>query len=364
MKKINLIGCRVRPFMENASRWGYKVSAIDGFNDWDAARFGTLSGSGCAEFGCWNEVLKEYPKLPEGPVLFCGPIENDPALLENANAQREVLNASAKAVAMCRDISFYKTLAGGGVLFPEISTGKIADDNAGWIIKNLLTAGGTGIRKPEEKENNNLKEGEYFQRIVQGVSVGAVFLSSLNDTRLFGITRHIGGDSRFRQKEFLYGGMIYPAEVDKNTYDALNRFGKRAAAGSGITGFWGADFIINETGAHLLEINPRFTASLELPAIAHGLDLVRIQRDAINGRLHPLPEAPSKCIATAVCYAEKDCGMREQEKWLSMYARDIPAEGKKIRKGEPILSLYCEADSHDECLEQLCKNAGKLYGEL
>ncbi len=377
----------MRPLMENAFSHGYKVAAVDAFNDWDAARFGVLAGTASAfdffKTGDFGGVLKEYEKLPQGfredPILFCAPVEYDCAILQKARTQRDVLNPKTRIIEKCRDLSFWAEMAPGGgegITMPETSLAK-PKNPYGWIAKNLKSAGGTGIARLTVDDDMCNSNGIYYQRLVEGESIGAVFLSMQDGrSRLIGIARHITGESLFRQKEFLFGGMVYPAAVrgdavDGETLKAIERFGRAVSMASGMWGWWGADFIVNRNKVYFLEINPRPTASLELVAIAHGLDIVGIQAQAMASargetgaaRKWPvelLPE-PEEHFATAVIYADKDIRVIDQQRWFDMWARDIPAEGRTVKKGEPALSFYSKGPNADECMLEIREKAKIFY---
>jgi predicted ATP-grasp superfamily ATP-dependent carboligase len=288
-------------------------------------------------------------------------VEADPSLIENALKELTVLNAPASAVATCRSVAFLEEMAVDTLRFPKVGFDKNHDD-CKYLIKEFSSAGGVGVRDDDGK---NLRGGRYRQRVINGFSIGASFLTVSKDgvyaTRLMGLAGHIGRVEEFGQRDYLYGGLAYPASVDSTISETIRRFGERAAAASSLVGWWGADFIVNEN-AYLLEINPRFTASMELIADAHGIDLVGTQISAINGVMFNGGAAQAEgCRATAVCYAKDDFIFNGAREWFDLGARDIPHDGNIIKKGEPIISLYARAGSCDKCMRILKEQAAKLY---
>ena len=388
-KEIGLLGCRVRPFMENAFRHGYDVIAADGFNDWDAQKFGKLLTAGSLNPSCYPDVLKRYRDMDGCPIIFCGPVEVDATLIERAakernvrrdrNVRREgvqILNAPASAIAKSRSYDFLKQVATGGIVLPKRDFGYAP--TGGNLIKDFSSAGGVGVM---QDIGAKLLAGQYRQQAVDGLSVGATFLTVNNgrtikngrtnkssgtlSTRLMGITEHINRVSDFGQSGYHYGGVVYPADVESVHERAIKKFGERAASQSGLTGWWGADFILNKYGTYLLEINPRFTSSAELIAIAHDIDLIGSQSSAINGgRVDLKVGEPRSYTATAVCYAKDDCVFNDAQKWFELGARDIPHDGSVIKQGEPVISLYATTDSFEKCMSSLKTDAAKLYREL
>jgi predicted ATP-grasp superfamily ATP-dependent carboligase len=340
----------------------YAVSAVDGFNDADAARFAEESGGTLHLIGGietdfrWDSISRGYEMFDGRDVIFCGPVEATPHILNEAAKKFNVHNASAESVSMVRDLTFLQSVAVEDITFPSTEY----DGKGRWLVKNIHGAGGTSVR---DYAGGELADGEYLQKHIEGKSVGACFVTSKGETSLIGTTRHITGIKHFGQPEFWYGGLLYPAGGGNGLRERMEKFGRRAGRESRLSGVWGADFILDGDGRlWLLEINPRFTSSLELIAKAHGIDIARLQIEAVRGDAMPvsLPD-PGYVTGTAVCYAQSDFrfGLGEV---IDDSVRDIPRQGTFIRRGEPLLSVYAEGDRHDDCMERLRKKAAPFCG--
>ena len=279
--------------MENAFHHGYDVRAADGFNDWDAEKFGKLVTGGAVIPSCYPEVFTRYRDMGGCPAIFCGPVEVDPSLIERAAKEVQIFNAPLSAIVKSRSHDFLKQMATDGITLPATGFDSAPGGRSlikASLVKEFSSAGGVGVTGDVGQE---LRAGQYRQQAVEGLSVGATFLTVKNgltvinggdcSTAFVGITEHINRLSEFAQSGYLYGGLIYPAEIESGHVHAIKKFGERAAAESGLTGWWGADFILTEHGACLLEINPRFPASAELIAQAHDIDLVSTQISATTG---------------------------------------------------------------------------------
>ncbi|MBI3736758.1 ATP-grasp domain-containing protein, partial [Candidatus Sumerlaeota bacterium] len=230
------------------------MRATDGFNDYDLSRFSVGGAAGAGD-----------------TIIFCSPVESLPERMGAAGGR--VLNVSAKTMELCRDQLFIRQNFADGMKFPEISRER-GMGRSGWIIKLQKSAGGLGIR-PDDGEPG---EGEYRQEFIEGVSAGAVYFTSAGETALCGVARHINDG-------FKFAGAVYPADLDESTMAVLGGFGGKIADATGLLGWWGADFIISDAGPYFLEVNPRFTAGMELLAKACGLDLVGAQVRAFSGDL-------------------------------------------------------------------------------
>jgi len=362
-KKVNIIGSRVRPFVENAHRHGYDVCVVDGFNDWDSARFGRLMPEKPADP---MEIFDRHPEMGPGRVLFCAPVESRPDSIAGASAKMKTLNADSRAVAKCRELEFLRETATDGVMFPE-TTLSPAKDGGRWLVKDIKGSGGVHVKISDGAEP--LEFGQYRQRLVNGSSVGACFLSASHggnvSTKLMGIASHVMNREEFGQDRFRFGGLVYPARVEEKDMEAIRRFGERAARRAGLAGWWGADFIINGSGVHLLEINPRFTATMELVANEHGIDMVGTQAEALGGFLfNGGISVPDSYRATVVCYAKNDCLFDGAKRWFDRGARDVPRDGARFRKGEPVISLYRTGRTERECMEMIGEQAAQLYSGM
>jgi predicted ATP-grasp superfamily ATP-dependent carboligase len=348
--------------MENAALHGHGVTAIDRFNDWDLRFFGDCMGSERVVSGTHmakpgrDEFLKRFAELPHDPVIFCSPVESFPEILEKAAKTRRVLNAPASSVEKCRDLEFLRDFCGDDMLIPETSRDG-GEPRQGWIIKPTASAGGIGIRA----DDGLLSGVEYRQKFVDGVPAGGIFFTENGETKFFGLARQINSG-------FKFAGSVYPADFEPGVLAATARFGERLATAAGLAGWWGADFIIADGVAHLLEVNPRFTAGMELCAKAHGIDLVETQSSAFSGdKCHMETGWNGAYHGRKVVYARGDLVFKNPERWFKAGMRDVPVGGKIISKGEPVISVYASAAGHEECMEKLSVKIEEfereIYGE-
>ena len=346
-RSISIIGRHARPLCENAHAHGWRVAAADGFNDWDQARFAAALTPG--GFGETPETfLRAWETAPE-PLLFCAPIEAAPEMLAEAARKKTVLNAPVVAVRAARDFSFLREMALDGIRLPLSSISPNAPKTANppkvpSIVKSSKSAGGTGIRP----DRGILGKDEYRQEFIHGESIGALFFSKAGRCDFSGASVHINHG-------FLYGGGIFPAPLSSEVTRVLENFGARVSAASGMTGWWGADFILNNEAVWLLEINPRPTATAALFGKLRGVDLVAAQMSP-NAAAFDRAEAAG-VVGNMVVYARNDFTFRGSAAWFEKNARDIPHEGSHINQGAPVLTLYAAAATAAECRAALERQA-------
>jgi predicted ATP-grasp superfamily ATP-dependent carboligase len=350
VKRICLIGSHIRPFMENASRYGYTVTAIDGFNDWDSPSFGKVLGAKDGKAAEGHDFFRRYAEFGDVPVIFCSPVEFFADVLVEASVATTVFNASMSAISKCRDIEFLKNSCVDGIKFP-VSGFFPPRPN---IIKKFNSVGGAGVRE----DDGILLPGEYRQQLIDGISIGAVFYTSWGKTTLCGTTRHINEGYKF-------AGCVYPSGIAEKFYAPIEKFGKKIGAETGLAGWWGADFIITNESAWILEVNPRFTASLELIGKAHGIDIVEKQIRAFSPDIcHIEIGKNSKYFGRLIVYAKESVVFKNPAKWFEAGMRDIPHDGELVQKGAPVLSIYADGNGYDECNKNLLSKKMELEKEL
>src|SRR5262249_51571245 len=128
-----------------------------------------------------------------------------------------------------------------------------------------------------------------------------------------------------------------------------------------------------------LEINPRYTASIEVLEYATGFPAVGWQRYVFD-RSAPKPrpvssEISSSLIGKAILFAKSPLAFPREGPWLGTlrspasvfdppaYA-DIPPAGQQIRAGRPILTLFVRGNSPEACLDSLQRTASDLDRRL
>jgi predicted ATP-grasp superfamily ATP-dependent carboligase len=91
-----------------------------------------------------------------------------------------------------------------------------------------------------------------------------------------GAARQLIGEPELGAGPFAYCGSIGPVALSDRLQRQIVRCGEILAAEFGLCGLFGIDFVVeNDTVAWLTEVNPRYTASVEIFESALGLPLLR-----------------------------------------------------------------------------------------
>jgi predicted ATP-grasp superfamily ATP-dependent carboligase len=147
------------------------------------------------------------------------------------------------------------------------------------------------------------------------------------------------------------------------------------AGGCGLSGLFGVDGILREDVFWPVEINPRYTASVEVLEHACGLPVLSWHAHVFTqGQLPPLAPlvVPSACsIGKAILFARDDLLFPADGPWMAEVRSptpvqempafaDIPAAGERIEAGRPVLTLFARADSPSACEEALRRSVADL----
>jgi len=97
-----------------------------------------------------------------------------------------------------------------------------------------------------------------------------------------------------------------------------------------------------------VEVNPRWSASVELIERAHGSSMFGLHADACARAALPdarIPLCLRRAVGKAIVFARADLVVWQTKQWLaSRYVADVPRPWTTIRRGEPICTVFAEAD--------------------
>ena len=119
---------------------------------------------------------------------------------------------------------------------------------------------------------------------------------------------------------------------------------------------------------YLVEINPRYTASMELMEWAYGLNIFDLHVRSFDGEL------PSFSLrdrireggfyGKGIVYAQADVVVPETTGWREKGRRDIPFPKERIVARHPICTVLAQGESRDECWRRLLAEADAVRQEI
>ncbi len=377
--KILLIGISARAMAESAVRSGYPVIALDAFGDQDTKNL-TESYSLRRDFqyGYSPRALhKASRKLSFDAVAYTSNLENHPKILMQFEAHHRLIGNSPQVIHSIRYWpALIPKLKQAGFSVPETifaEDGRSIDNGRNWLVKPLLSGGGHGIAF--ESHNRYCVPGFMFQEYIPGKPCSASFVANGDQSVIIGITEQLIGESRFGAQGFRYCGNIQPLPELSNPAAAkkiLEQVRKLAAFLTreyGLTGVNGVDFLLKDNRVYLTEVNPRYSASMELMERAYEIPIFHLHTQAVlDGRL-PVFDLETildnkKFLGKAILFAERDAAAPDTRNWLQGDIRDIPVTGEKLPKGSPICTLFAAGSTYNKTLADLADRAGMLKEEI
>jgi uncharacterized protein len=271
----------------------------------------------------------------------------------------------------------------------QAATSLRTSSNELWLLKSMTSSGGSGtieITGTQFLDDANYLErkGRYIQKFVPGDSIGVTFLSSKFGTIVVGAAKSWDIDPRSHANKFAYRGSCGPIALSCEHVSHLQQFGDLACRESKLFGLWQADFILSNGKLFLLEINPRWSASMDLLDVALNLTLVDMHYASICSSLgkeiyerfsescmYTIKAQPSSMLGKLIAYADKPLSVTSalsdywwENRWESNFSRvpsvelkhyfaDIPREGTEVAAGDPLLTILASAKCSDTVLETL-----------
>jgi predicted ATP-grasp superfamily ATP-dependent carboligase len=206
----------------------------------------------------------------------------------------------------------------------------------GWLVKRRGGAGGSHIRS---RAGRRVDAADYFQERVGGESLSALFVANGYETRVLGFSAQWTAPARGRP--FRYGGAVRIPEPAPRSAEAMRLAVERVAPAFALKGLGSADFMVQGDHAHLLEINPRPGATLDI-FDADAEPLLGLHLDAVlRGSLPPGPLDLEGAAASAIVFTEQ--ALRVPDVSWPDWAQDRPKAGERIDKDGPICTVLARA---------------------
>lgn len=357
-KSIVIVGASARAAAMSALRGALLPIAADLFADMDL------------QVLCRSERIDDYPdgliellpKLPAGPWMYTGGLENHPSLLARLERQRPLLGNSSDVVAAVRDpLRLADALRDYGLPAADVSLQRPPHSPRRWLDKPICSSGGIGVRFAEGDSPTRAarefdrRADRYYQAFIKGQPASALYIATEDGVKLIGVTHQlIGEDWTGCSTGFGYCGSVGPVDVRCQQQDQLQRLGKCLTDTFELRGVFGVDIILRDESLWPIEVNPRYTASAELYDWALDASIVRCHYDACLRQRLPNTSfvAGPGHFGKAVVYATQSCILSqtqclELQSWNQglgwPIVADIPAPDSKFDAGDPLVTV-CAAE--------------------
>jgi predicted ATP-grasp superfamily ATP-dependent carboligase len=386
--RLLILGVSARAAAFSAIRAGYVTLAADCFQDEDLA------------VACQCRRVERYPAgfeavaagWPDCPWLYTGGLENHPKLVGRIAARRPLLGNPERVLRQVRDpFELADALRQAGLPCLDVSATPPDDSRGEWLRKPRKSGGGRRIEfisrivqkcpvpgasigafNPDWPPG---RERFYYQRYVAGMACSAVFVAARGRAVLLGTTQQLIGAAWTGARGFEYAGSLGPLDVSPDELTRWERIGNCLASRFGLCGLFGVDAVMTDGAVWVVEVNPRYTASVEVLELACDVNLLPLHvRACQNGELPGAWSVPPRRRAgKAIVFAEKGGRVPAEfghfvKRLNSAQARpvvaDIPAVGRGFVRGQPLVTVLAEGDSLSEVERSLRQTVALVQASL
>ena len=383
--ELLIVGASTRAAAASAVRAGFHPVCVDRFGDDDLRRIATV----VAVDNDLRHTLDAIQALPPMPWIYTGSVENDPKFIAAVSERHSLLGNLPSVLKKVRDPFWLERtlrthdlpalrVQSVGNLDALVRAAERSDEDVqatdkGWLLKPTRGGGGcriavwTGQALPTS-------ERFHFQEHRFGTPMSALFTASPTKVELIGVCEQLIGPTAGAPTEFGYAGSIGPIEVSSRTRNLLKRLGDTLTHEAQLRGMFGIDFVLADEISWLVEVNPRYTASVEVLERTLGRSLVAEHVLACDGSAMTVEMQPAtnRVLGKQIVYAMSDITVPSLEQLFELAGHsldapliaDIPAPGSRILAGWPICTVLAEADSVGECSVRMDARCRLAFGGL
>jgi uncharacterized protein len=397
---LAIVGASTRSAAASAVRAGFQPLAADLFGDADLQRIATTT-----RIRPYPEGFLDWLRSVEPPAwMYTGALENYPELVDQMAWIAPLLGNPGDVLARVRSPwELSDALHRAGLLFPETraSAAGLPQDGS-WLAKTYHGASGSGVRLLSAQQGVWSREEIQaeklcFQKRVDGTPCAAVYVAADGEAQLLGVTRQLIGEPWVRAHGFQYAGSIGPWPVSEATRTTLVRLGNVLSKRFELVGLVGVDFMLDGEQVWTVEINPRYTASVEIVERFTSVAAIAAHVAACGGLCGELEQAgpspapiggeafdglsradaparyESNCHGKATLFATRDVvisetfadySIAESVRFPWPMLGDVSGAGTPIENGRPVLTIFASGTSVAEVEQRLRERVVEVEDRL
>jgi len=325
------------------------------------------------------ELLKK--NAIDGTLLSTG-LDDSPDVLFELNDMIPILGNHPHIIKRIRDkTKFFQELKRLDIPHPETATAenfeearkKAKDIGYPILVKPSKGFGGVGIRKvrgPKEltqafQDTSRIDQKVVVQEYISGTPASISLISSSTETITLTLNEQLLGVSEVWQEEpFGYCGNVVPFVATTAFVEKCKSIAEKITSNFGLVGSNGVDLVISKEGVpYIVEVNPRFQATVECVERVLGINIVEAHmKTFIQGKLPSIAKKTAGFCTRLILFAPQrsivpDLRVLEE-------VRDIPIPEVIIEKGEPICSIVTEGADRNSSLRKARIISESIYKSL
>ena len=241
--------------------------------------------------------------------------------------------------------------------------------NTEFILKPIKGSGGYDINLLDNDMKIEFNDSEFIlQEYISGINLSSSILASKDDAKTIMTSRLLTMHDLEKNNSFIYVGNILPLTKESIMAEVKNVEGikcemidasQELSKEFDLLGSNGVDYIFNEDGLNVIEINPRIQGTFECVEMSLGINMLDAHIKACLGEIIEVPKA--KCYAyKKIVYSPTR--MRYENLGLdNIY--DLPHIGSITEKSQPLLTII-DKDSDFEKLYEKVELTSEKVNEL
>lgn len=208
-----------------------------------------------------------------------------------------------------------------------------------FILKPLCGSGGYDVKllnKDTINELNTIENRWLLQEYISGTNLSSSVFGVKGNSHHLVNSRLLTAHDFKNENNFIYIGNILPLDYG---FDDLNKQMKEVSEelikDFKLIGSNGVDFIANENGLYIIELNPRIQGTYECCENAFDINMLDYHINACKGKLDKIPPVKQYSYKKII-YANKTNKFKTLP-FKNLY--DLPHVGSITEKGEPLLTI-------------------------
>jgi predicted ATP-grasp superfamily ATP-dependent carboligase len=358
-----IFGASTRAAAMSALRCGLRPLCADYFADRDVAAICPVQRVDPGDAPRQLAALAD--SVAPSPWFYTGGLENHPDWVEQIARRHRLWGVGAETLRAVRDpFRLAEILRREQIPAPAVRRDRRGLPRDGsWLAKPLHSGGGRGIM-PLVDEGRPVRRPHYFQERIDGPSFSALYIGADRQARLIGFTRQWIG---IAGAPFAYRGSIGPAAIATSVQSKLSALGDALAAAFGLIGWFGVDYVLHRGDPWPVEVNPRYTASIEIHELALGRSLLAehiraCERNTACGSQRASTALPrAHTIAKRILYAPHSTFAPKivpdqtgpEGLWAVPSIADVPRPGTCFEAGEPVMTVLASGENPAACRRRL-----------
>ena len=238
-----------------------------------------------------------------------------------------------------------------------------------FILKPVKGSGGYGINLLDNVEDMQFEDDEFIlQEYITGINLSSSLLATPQDAKCIINSRLLTENDFEKNSSFIYVGNILPLTEKSimakvKDMDGLNNQMKNTsenlAKKFSLLGSNGVDYILNDNGLYVIEINPRLQGTFECVEKSLGINMLEAHIRACQGEIIEIPK-PKYYSYKKIIYSPT---RMKYEKIDLDNIYDLPHIGSITEKSEPLLTII-DKDKDFEKLYEKVELTSKKVNEV